>query len=383
MTTRPECANIATAAQGEAMIASRNVLPWHQQGTVFTDDVNGQEMLKLAHLDWDVLEAPVYADTGTMVRKVTGWDGTPETGTPTYSNVLENVVQRQIPGKKTVYRSDTGTPLGIVGEDFKVFQNNSMIQMFENLVNGHKIQYDVAGGLGGGESVWILAKIPDMKMDILGDAIDQYMLIRNGHIGNMTLAIYPTATRVVCQNTMNIANAGFRERIGKGKGKRKMDVHTGYAIRHTTNMMRAVEAVEKAYAEMLGDFTLTEEMFKAMCGTQFNTEMKNSFFSFIVDPLKDEADRAKELSKAALTRQSNKLETLEKLLESSTNQTPASKGTVFGLYNTAVEYIDFHRGTRCTDGTEKGECQFESAMFGSGAALKDGAFTRAMELVGV
>jgi hypothetical protein len=207
------------------------------------------------------------------------------------------------------------------------------------------------------------------------------MLIRNGHIGNMTLACYPTGVRVVCQNTMTIANAGFRERIGKGKNKRKMDVHTGYAIRHTANMMESVRIVEKAYADLLGDFRLTEEMFNAMVGKQFNTEMKNSFFSFVVDPLKDEAERAKELSKGALTRQNNKLETLEKLLIAETNQTAASKGTVFGLYNTAVEYIDFHRGTRCTDGSAESECKFESAMFGSGAALKDAVFTKAMELV--
>lgn len=372
-------ANIATDAQGNAMIASKNVLPWHQQGTVFTEDISGQEMLKRAHLDWDVLEAPVYADTGIIVSKATGWDSVNDK--PIYSNVLDDVKPRQVSGKKAVYRSDTGKILGIVGDEYKVFQNSSMIQTFENLVNGHKIVYEVAGGLGNGESVWVLAKIPDMKMDILGDAIDKYMLIRTGHIGNMMLAIFPTAVRVVCQNTITIANQGFRERLGKGKNKRKMDVHTGYQIRHTSGMMKAVEAVEKAYAEMLGDFTLTEEMFKAMVGKQFDTEMKNRFFSFIVDPLKDEAERAKELSKAALTRQSNKTDVLEMLLESETNKTPASKGTVFGLYNAAVEYIDFHRGTRCTDGTDASACKFESAMFGSGAALKDAAFTKAMELV--
>ncbi len=373
--------NIATDAQGQSMIASYNELPWHQQGTLITEPVPGREMLKLAHMDYLVLEAPVFANTGIMrpSDKPTGWDT--EKDAPIFGNVLTDVKQVQIPGKKTVYRADTGMPLGIVGEDYKVFQNESMIDTFENLVNGHKIQYEVAGALGAGESVWVLAKIPDLKMDILGDAIDQYMLIRTGHIGNMTLAIYPTAVRVVCQNTINVANADFRERIGKGKGKRKMDVHTGYAIRHTSGMMKAVEAVEKAYAQMLGDFTLTEEMFKAMVGKQFDTDMKNRFFGFIVDPTKDESEKAKELSKRAVTCQNNKLETLEKLLESPTNQTAASKGTVFGLYNAAVEYIDFHRGTRCTDGSAEGECKFESAMFGSGAALKDAAFTKALEMV--
>ena len=369
-------ANIATSSNGTAMVASRNELPWHGQGTVFTEDVSGQEMLKLAHLDWDVLESPVFANTGTMVSKPVGWDV--EADKEIMGNVLDNVQPREIPNIKAVYRGDTGNTLGVVGSDFKVFQNSSMIQMFENLVNGHKIQYEVAGGLGKGEAVWILAKIPDLKLDIGGDEMEQYMLIRNGHIGNMTLAVFPTAVRVVCQNTIRIANAGFRERVKKNN--KKQDVHTGYAIRHTTNMLNAVKAVEAAYAAMLGDFTITKEMFELMMAKSVTTDMKNSFFDFIIDPTKDESDKAKEISKKGETRRNNRVEILEKLYESPTNQTAASRNTVFGLYNVAVEYIDFHRGTRCTDGVDAGTCKFESAMFGSGASLKDAVFGKALEL---
>ena len=116
-------ANLASDANGNAMIASKNILPWHQQGTLFTEDVNGKEMLKLAHLDWDVLETPVYANTGKMVQKATGWDAV--TDTAIMSNVLDNITQVAIPDKKAVYRGDTGNVLGIVGSDFKVFQNAS------------------------------------------------------------------------------------------------------------------------------------------------------------------------------------------------------------------------------------------------------------------
>jgi hypothetical protein len=194
----------------------------------------------------------------------------------------------------------------------------------------------------------------------------------------MTLAVYPTSVRVVCQNTIRIANAGFRDRVKKN-GK-KQDVHTGYAIRHTTNMLAAVKAVEAAYASMLGDFTITKEMFDLMMAKSVNTEMKNRFFDFIIDPSKDESDKAKEISKRGETRRSNRVEILETLYASETNQTPASKDTVFGLYNVAVEYIDFHRGTRCTDGAGEDACKFEASMFGSGAALKDAVFAKALEL---
>lgn len=371
-------ANLATDSKGNAMIASRNVLPWHGQGQVFTDDVNGQDMLKRAHLDWDVLETPVFANTGIMTAKATGWDAA--TDTAIITNVLDNVQPTEIPGMKAVYRGDTGKTLGVVGDKFKVFQNGEMIKMFENLVNGHKIQYEVAGGLGDGQSVWVLAKVPDLKLDIGGDEMEPYMLIRNGHIGNMTLACFPTLVRVVCANTISAANSSFRERLKKN-GK-KQDVHTGYAIRHTTNMLAGVKAVEAAYAAMLGDFTITKEMFELMMGKSVNIEMKNSFFDFILDPTKDELESAKEISKRGETRRSNRLEILETLYESETNQTKAAKDTVWGLYNVLVEYCDFHRSTRCTSDADENSCKFESAMFESGKSLKDLGFAKAMELVG-
>lgn len=371
-------ANIATDSQGNAMIASFREPCWHGQGVVFQDEVSGQEMLKLAHLDWDVLETPVYANTGKMVSKPVGWDTVADK--EIMGNVLDNIQPQEIPGIKAVYRGDTGKTLGIVGDKFKVFQNAAMIEMFENLVNGHKIQYHTAGGLGDGQSVWVLAKIPDLKLDIGGDELEQYMLIRNGHTGNMSLACFPTICRVVCQNTLSAANSSFRERLKKNN--KKQDVHTGYAIRHTTNMLAGVKAVEAAYAAMLGDFTITKEMFELMMGKSVNTEMKNSFFEFILDPSKDETEIAKEISKRGETRRTNRLEILENLYESPTNQTKAAKDTVWGLYNVLVEYCDFHRATRCTSDVGEDTCKFESAMFGSGKSLKDLGFAKAMELVG-
>ena len=40
---------------GEASFASRNIVPWHKLGQVFTGEKNSQEILELANLnDWNV-----------------------------------------------------------------------------------------------------------------------------------------------------------------------------------------------------------------------------------------------------------------------------------------------------------------------------------------
>lgn len=370
-------ANLATDINGNAMMVSLRENPWHSQGVVIQEEVTGKEMLKLAHLDWDVLETPVYANTGIMTNKATGWDQA--TDTPIMSNVLDNIKQVEIPDKKAVYRGDTGNVLGIVGTDFKVFSNMQMIELFENLSRGHKIQYQTAGGIGNGSTIFILATIPDLKLDIGGDDVQPYMAITNGHVGNRTLTVAPIFTRIVCANTLALATQEFRNNVRKNKGKK--DVNTGYSIRHTSRMEIAVKEVENAYGNMLEDFRLSKETFEAMMNVKVTTDMKNRFFDFIVDPTKDETEKAKELSKSGETRRSNRKEMLERLYESPTNQTPASKDTVWGLYNSIIEYVDHMRETRNCSNESDATCRFESAMFGSGKALKDVAFVKALELI--
>src|SRR6185369_1435084 len=166
----PMSANIATI-DGKAAFVSLRENPWHGQGTVIQDEVSGKEMLKLAHMDWDVVESPVF----TTIKKADG--------------SLDSV---PVPNKKAIYRSDSGEVLGITGEDYQTFQNSEMIDFFEGLVKGKKIIYETAGALGAGESVWVMARIPDLSMAIKGDDILSYMLIRTGHIGNLNLACHPT-----------------------------------------------------------------------------------------------------------------------------------------------------------------------------------------------
>ena len=305
--------------------------------------------------------------------KPIGWND--ELDKPIMGRELIDNGTMTVPGKKVVYRSDTGLPLGIVGSGFEVFQNTEIIDFFEGLVGDNKIIYETAGGLGDGESIWVMAEIPDLRIDVKGDESVPYMLIRNGHIGNACLACFPTMVRVVCANTVRAANKEFTE------NKKRHGVNTtnaGYEIKHTRNMRDVVARVQKSYQACLGDLKLTEEMFNAMAGIQVTTEMKNKFFEFLVDPTKDES---KEVSKLKASRQENKIAAFEKLYESPTNQLPGTRNTVYSLLNVATEFIDHERSTRCGEGEDDKTCRFESAMFGSGEKLKAQAMDYLLQLV--
>ena len=363
-------ANLAQTQDGQTMFVSLRDIPWHKQGTVIQEEVTGMEMLKLAHLNWDVAEAKAFS---LIKRKVaTGWDATLDA--PVYEMKDETVA---IPHKKSIYRPDNGQVLGVVGEDYHIFQNSQMIDFFEGLVQGKKITYECAGALGDGESVWVLARIPDLSMAIKGDDINSYMLIRNGHIGNLNLSCFPTQVRVVCQNTMMAASSEFAARRRKHG---RNSVNAGYKIRHTSGMSNAVKDVQNAYQNLMVDFAKTKELYEILAGRDVTVKEVQEYFDKMVSAKSEEA-QAKELSKAAQTRKEKKIEALQVLWESPTNQT-GTKNTAFSLYNTIVEWVDYEKATRCTDEAKSDDsCRFESAMFGAGAELKEHALTAALALV--
>jgi hypothetical protein len=102
--------------------------------------------------------------------------------------------------------------------------------------------------------------------------------------------------------------------------------------------------------------------------------MKNRFFDSIVGDEKN--------NKRGSTVRKNKIDTLENIYESPTNQTKSSKDNLWGLLNTGIEYVDYFRGTRCTDETDDCEARkFESAMFTSGADMKDDMLILATQIL--
>jgi phage/plasmid-like protein (TIGR03299 family) len=364
-------ANLAQTQDGKTMFVSLREMPWHKQGTVIQDEVSGPEMLKLAHLNWDVAEAPTLAQIKRRVA--TGWDAA--TDAPIFS-IQDEVVP--VPFKKTIYRPDTAQVLGVVGEDYVPFQNSQLIDFFEGLVQGKKIVYECAGALGVGESVWVLARIPDLSIAIKGDDINSYMLIRTGHIGNYNLACFPTKVRVVCANTMAAASQEF---AGRRKAHGKNTVNAGYKIRHTSGMHKAVADVQNAYQSMMEDFARTKELYEILAGREVTVSEVQAYFEKMVSAKSEEEAVTALKSKAAQTRKDNKVQELQKLWEAPTNQT-GTKNTAFSLYNTFVEYIDHEKSTRCVgDSKDESTCRFESSMFGAGAKQKDDALVEALALV--
>ena len=161
------------AALVETMYSTREK-PWHGLGTVVREAPTSENALRLAGLDWNVVQEPIY--------------------TP---------FREKIEGFKANVRDTDRKVLGVVSDRYKVVQNVEAFSFTDELL-GHGVRYETAGSLSGGRRVWLLARLP-REYIIAGERISPYLVFSNTHDGSGSVKVAVTPVRVVCNNTLNLA----------------------------------------------------------------------------------------------------------------------------------------------------------------------------------
>lgn len=161
------------AANVERMFYVRET-PWHGLGTKVMEAPASEEALKIAGLDWKVLQEPIY----TMGKE-------------------------KIEGFKVNVRDTDRRVLGVVSDRYKIVQNQEAFSFTDELL-GEGVRYETAGSLQNGRKVWLLARMPHEYI-ISGERITPYLVFFNSHDGSGAIKAALTPIRVVCQNTLNLA----------------------------------------------------------------------------------------------------------------------------------------------------------------------------------
>lgn len=89
-----------------------------------------EQALKLAGLDWNVIQKSIYTADGTKVD-----------------------------GYRANVRDRDNRVLGVVSDRYKVVQNSEAFKFTDTLL-GEGVRYETAGSLQEGRKVWILARLP-------------------------------------------------------------------------------------------------------------------------------------------------------------------------------------------------------------------------------
>ena len=161
------------AANVETMFYTREK-PWHGLGIRVAEAPSSEEALRLAGLDWQVKQEPVYTDTGEVS-----------------------------PGYKANIRDRDRRVLGVVTDRYKIIQNQEAFAFTDALL-GKGVRYETAGSLQGGRRVWLLARLPKEYI-ISGEQVSPYLVFSNTHDGSGAVKVALTPVRVVCCNTLNLA----------------------------------------------------------------------------------------------------------------------------------------------------------------------------------
>lgn len=208
--------------------ANGRFVPWHGLGTAVSECPTSADAIKLAGLDWDVVQQPIY--TGTDDNKV---------GIPNY---------------KANVRSTDNKVLGIVTDRYQPVQNRQAFDFTDSLI-GEGCVYETAGSLCGGKRVFLLAKMPEKK--ILEESFDPYICFTNTHDGSGSIKAIMTPVRVVCQNTLSLAlsnatRAWSTRHLGNMESKL---AEAKYTLKMANDYMDKFAVV----ADQLANTTITEE----------------------------------------------------------------------------------------------------------------------------
>lgn len=148
--------------------------PWHGLGVKLEEAPTSKDAIVAAGLDWKVEKKPIFLqDTDVPIK---GY----------FSNV----------------RDKDNSVLGIVSSKYEIVQNSEAFEFTDRLAD-EGLKYVTAGSLKSGRVVWLLAELPKTK--ILDDDIGNFICFTNTFDGSGAIQCLMTPTRIVCQNTLNLA----------------------------------------------------------------------------------------------------------------------------------------------------------------------------------
>lgn len=309
---------------GRSLFASFREPAWHGLGTVFTEEVTDyRKMLSLAGLaDWNVrfeslsTESGIILDSANATVRTNPVDGTTEV-------------------------------LGVTGNRYEIIQNETAFSFLQSLADGAR--WETAGALGHGNKVFgSIAFERETVLDPSGvsDVVKTYALVHTSHDGSTGLGYGLTPTRVVCQNTLNVALGNLRQ-----NGK----------IRHTQSAEERMNAAAEMFRHANSYFTAFDEQAKEL----FAKPVTDKQFANLLDRVIGKAPA--ENTKGAATKYENKRGMFMQAWNGAPNA--GIKGTAWGAFNALTEANQWGRNIQ---NTERGEENFYAA--GSGFDIPTNAF---------
>jgi phage/plasmid-like protein (TIGR03299 family) len=305
---------------GKASIAFAGETPWHRLGQKLPAAFDAASALKHGGLNFTVEKVKIQTCDGL-----------------------------EIPNRFALRRTDTKDALGIVTDFYKPMQNRDAFGFFDGIFGKGKARYEVAGVLGKGEKVWLLAKLNGEFSVGKEDTVGKYLLLTNGHDTNEPIRAKFTPIRVVCQNTLTAALTRTGNEI---------------RIQHIGNVPAKLELAGKLMKQAGIYYDELQATFNGFLKFKIKTNVLRGYALRVLP------DKPVKWETASAPIKSH-IQSIERNHEAGRGaDIKGVRGTLWGAYNAITEFVD-HERTKLDAGF---------IIHGRGAELKERAFSIAQEM---
>lgn len=317
---------------------------WHGLGTILGDYPTREEAQRLVH-NWEPVQETLYRRTYGMASP---FDPLPE---PVFEEVEGSVLN---------VRSDNGYPLGVVNDTYQPVTNTELWDIAELLQGeGADVKFETAGSLLGGKKVWVLLRLNE-PLTLAGDpngATIPYYGLQNSHDGSGALRGQSLMTRIVCDNTSQIADSEAQSR------------GTEFVFRHTKNVRDRVNEAAEALAGWRESVVTWNRFQEHLLTLPVNGSQRQLYLEKFIPapPPHTASDRV--MGNVESARQM-----IRDILDSPTCE--GVDNTAYGLVQASVEYLNHYRSARTN------QSRFKRTFLDRNVLVSD-ATTLALEVAGV
>lgn len=299
---------------------------WHNLGQVLDNPATAEQAIVEAGLNFPVEKQPIFLA-----------DGTP------------------VPNRYATVRTDVNRPLGVVSNRYEVLQNTDAFKFFDSIVERDEAVYHSAGVLGGGERIWVMAKLPE-HISIKGvDDVNAYVTLLSGHDGKTGASAFVHLERIVCNNTLQVAI-----QQGRAKGKFVTFRHNSGVVDRITSGSTLLGIVNNYVQDMEGIFT-------TLSAKKVDKAYTKSFVDALFPALPE--DVVKQMSRRP-SFEIYRDQVLEAIERGAGQDMPTAQGTAWGLFNGVTYFVDHMKKGTGDDPSKKQV----SIWWGEGSRIRQRAF---------
>ena len=323
----------------EMAYAAGSETPWHGLGQTLPEGAGLEAWASAAGMDWTIKRSKIrYATERDAAGEASGF--------------------LTLDDKHVLFRSDNNSPLGVVSDKYQVVQPREVLEFFRDLTEGMGFKLETAGTLFEGKKFWALARITeDFAVADAADKVGGFLLLSTSSDGTMATSARYTTVRVVCNNTLSIAQTGEATvRVSHRSEFKATDAKRALGL----------ELAQEAFGEQM-------EIFRKLAATPLGAKETLRATAQLLST-KDIATLAKvELMEIVEGKTAKAISNLA-FGGALGAELEGTTGTLWGWVNGVTEFVDHAAGARSASG------RLDSAFFGKGEALKSKAFAMAKEL---